>query len=166
MVNIGQVSRRPCLFSPGDSICEESILHNILWKHHCQKGLQILRSWFSFSIIKMTSWDVRCAPMNLDSIPHCPNRIPPVYWQTYLPIFKYQNGDDAATHLFRFHKHIHNMGVGWHEDSLMRIFMISLEGDARSWYEMLPTWILSSLKYFHTTFHEHFKYQYPSLLLL
>ena len=48
----------------------------------------------------------------------------------------------------------------------MRIFMICLEGDARSWYEMFPLGSLSSLKYFHTTFHENFKYQYPSLLLL
>ena len=48
----------------------------------------------------------------------------------------------------------------------MKMFMISLEGNARSWYEGLPAGSLSSLKYFHTTFHEHFKYQYPSLLLL
>ena len=74
----------------------------------------------------MSSRAARYAPMNLAHIHGFPNRIPRVDWQTYLPIFKYQNGDDAATHLFRFHKHIHNMGVGWHEDSLMRILMISL----------------------------------------
>ena len=56
--------------------------------------------------------------------------------------------------------------LGWNEESLMTIFMIILEGNARSWYEGFPASILSSLKYFHTTFHEHFKYQYPSLLLL
>ena len=104
--------------------------------------------------------------MNLDHIPSFPNRIPQVYWQAYLPKFKDQNGDDAAIHLFRFHKHIHKLGVGWHEDSLKKIFRISLEGNARSLYEGLPTWSLSSLKYFHTTFHEQFKGQYPSLLLL
>ena len=44
--------------------------------------------------------------------------------------------------------------------------MISLEGNARSWYEGFLAGSLSSLKYFHTPFHEHFKDQYPSLLLL
>ena len=114
----------------------------------------------------MNSRAVSYDRMNISSIHGFPNRIPHVDWQAYLPKFKDQKGDDVAIHLFRFHKHIHKLGVGWHEDSLMRIFMISLEGDARSWYEMLPPGSLSSLKYFHTTFHEHFKYEHPSLLLL
>ena len=44
--------------------------------------------------------------------------------------------------------------------------MFSLEGYARSWYEGLLAGSLSSLKYVHTIFHEHFKRHYPSLLLL
>ena len=44
--------------------------------------------------------------------------------------------------------------------------MFSLEGYARSWYERLPVGSLSSLKYFHTIYHEHFKRHYPSLLAL
>ena len=112
----------------------------------------------------MNSRDERCAPMNFDAIPHYPNRIPPVNWQTYLPIFKDQKGDDAAIHLFRFHKHIHKLGVGWHDESLIRLFRISLQENDRSWYEGLTLESLSSLKYIHTVFHEHFKRQYPSLL--
>ena len=77
---------------------------------------------------------------------------------------KYQYNDDDGIHLFRFHKHIHKLGVELHEDFVMKMFMDSLEENARSWYEGLPLGILSSLKYFHTVFHEHFKYQYPSLL--
>ena len=73
--------------------------------------------------------------MNRAHITSFTNRIPNIDWQTYLPRFKYQKGDDDAIYLFRFHKHIHKLWVGWHEDSLMRIFMISLEGNARSWYE-------------------------------
>ena len=61
--------------------------------------------------------------------------------------------------------HIHKLGVKLHEDSLMKMFMTSLEGNARSWYEGLPTGSLYSLREFHTIFHEHFKDQYPSLLL-
>ena len=59
--------------------------------------------------------------MNLAIIPGYPNRIPHVNRQTYLPIFKYQKGDDVSIHLFRFHKHIHKLGVGWHEEYLMKI---------------------------------------------
>ena len=53
-----------------------------------------------------------------------------------------------------------------HEDYLMKMFMASLEGNARSWYERFPSDSLYSLKYFHTVFHEHFTDQYPSLLLV
>ena len=48
----------------------------------------------------------------------------------------------------------------------MKIFMVNLEGDGRSWYEGLPSKNLCSLSDFHTVFHEHFKDQYPSLLLV
>ena len=48
----------------------------------------------------------------------------------------------------------------------MKIFMVSLEGNARSWYERLPSKSLYSLKEFHIVFHEHFKDQCPSLLLV
>ena len=44
--------------------------------------------------------------------------------------------------------------------------MFSLEGYARSFCEGLPIGRLSSLKDFHTIFHEHFERNYPSLLLL
>ena len=44
--------------------------------------------------------------------------------------------------------------------------MFSLEGYVRYWYEGFLVGSLSSLKDFHTIFHEHFKRHYPSLLLL
>ena len=88
----------------------------------------------------------RYAPMNRAHIPGFPNRIPRIYWITYLPRFKDQKGDDATIHLFRFHKHIYKLGVELHENSLMKIFMISSEGNARSWYEGLPIESLYSLK--------------------
>ena len=74
----------------------------------------------------MTSRAARYAPMNLASIPSYPNKIPPVDWQTYLPTFNDENGDDAAINLFRFHWHMHKLEVGWHEDYLMKLFMFSL----------------------------------------
>ena len=81
----------------------------------------------------MTSQVARYAPMNFDVILGYPNRMPHANWQIYLPIFKDQRGDDATIHLFIFHKHIHKLGVGWHEDSLMKLFKASLEENARSW---------------------------------
>ena len=114
----------------------------------------------------MTSQAGRYTHMNLASILGYRNKIPLVNSQTYLPRFNDEKGYDATIHLFTFHKHINKLGVGWHEDSLMKLFMFSLEGYARSWYEGLLAGILSSLKDFHTIFHEHFKRHYPSLLLL
>ena len=81
---------------------------------------------------------VRYAPMNCAHSPSFPNRILDIDWKAYLPRFKDQKGDDAALHLFIFHKHIHKLGVELHEDSLMKMFMVSLEGNARSWYDGLP----------------------------
>ena len=70
--------------------------------------------------------------MNHAHIPGFPNQIPNIDWQAYLPRFKDQKGDDATLHLFRFHKHIHKLGVELHEDYLMKIFMVILEGNERS----------------------------------
>jgi hypothetical protein len=52
-----------------------------------------------------------------------------------------------------------------HEDVLMKMFMYSLEGDARGWYRSLPPSSISSLQEFHTMFHHHFKIFYPDDLL-
>ena len=60
----------------------------------------------------MNSRATRYTPMNLATIPGYPNKIPLVNWKTYLPRFNDEKGDDVAIHLFRFHKHIHKLGVG------------------------------------------------------
>ena len=86
----------------------------------------------------MSSIAVRYAPMNHAHIPGFPYQIPNIYWQTYLPRFKDQKGDDAALHLVRFHKHIYKLGVELHKNYLMKMFMVSLEGNTKSWYEGLP----------------------------
>ena len=85
----------------------------------------------------MSSMSTRYAPMNLADIPSFLNRIPNVDWQTCLPKFKNQENGDATLH-FRFHMHVYKMGVVFHDDSLMKMFMVSLEGKERSWYERLP----------------------------
>jgi len=104
--------------------------------------------------------------MNRSHIPGFPNRMPSVDWLTYLPVFKDQKGDDAAIHLVRFHMHVRRLKIEFHEDCLMKMFMASLEDDARFWYEQLPAASISSLRDFHTVFFQHFKESYPLLLLV
>ena len=48
----------------------------------------------------------------------------------------------------------------------MRMFMATLEDEARSWYESLPSDPIYCLKDFHTMFFEKYKESYPSLILV
>jgi hypothetical protein len=114
----------------------------------------------------MDSQSTRYAPMNRSHIPGFPNRLPHIDWQTYLPKFKDEEGDDVALHLIKFHMHVHKLKVKFHEYCLMNMFMASLEGKERSWYENLPAASICSLKDFHTVFFEHFKESCPLLLLV
>ena len=50
----------------------------------------------------MTSRAARYALVNLAAIPGYPNKIPLVNWQTYLPRFNDEKGDDAAIHYLDF----------------------------------------------------------------
>ena len=104
--------------------------------------------------LRMDSHTTRYAPMNHSHIPSFPNQIHCIYWKTYLPKFKYKEGDDATLHLIKFHMHSHKLKVEWHEYCLMNMFMDTLEGNERSWYEILPTSILYSLEDFHSAFYE------------
>jgi hypothetical protein len=52
-----------------------------------------------------------------------------------------------------------------HEDVLMKLFMFSLERDARLWYKSLPHSSIPSLKYFHILFHLHCKRIYSAEIL-
>jgi hypothetical protein len=73
--------------------------------------------------------------------------------------------DDVVLHLIKFHLHIHKLEIKFHEDCMMKMFMATLEGKARSWYEGLKPGSLYSLKYFHTTFFEYYGESDPSFLV-
>ena len=47
-----------------------------------------------------------------------------------------------------------------------KMFMVTLEGEARSWYERLRLASLYSLEYFYSVFCKNYKASYPSLLLV
>ena len=104
--------------------------------------------------------------MSQDHIPGFPNKFPKVNWQRNLPMFKDDNRNDAALHLVRFHLHIHKLKIDFPDYCLMKIFMATLEGDARSWYESLLPTCIHCLKDFHTMFFERYKEFYPSLNLV
>jgi hypothetical protein len=72
--------------------------------------------------------------------------------------------DNPAQHLFEFHKLMDELNVH-HEDVLMKLFMFSLERDARLWYKSLPHSSIPSLKYFHILFHQHCKRIYSAEIL-
>jgi hypothetical protein len=62
---------------------------------------------------------------------------PPNYYMRYLPIF---NGDGAVTvedHLSSFYSFADNFNVE-HADVWMRLFVQSLNGEARKWFRSLP----------------------------
>ena len=91
--------------------------------------------------------------MNRSHIPSFPNPTPKVEWLIDLPIFKDEKKDNVALHLVRFHMHVHSLKVHFLEDCLMKVFMATLEGKARSWYESLQNGSLYSLADFHVSFY-------------
>ena len=95
--------------------------------------------------------------MNRDFIPGFPNKMAQVNWQRNLSIFQEKNVDDALLHIIKFHKHSWKLKVKWHEDYLMKMFMETLEGKVREWYEVLNPGSLFSLKDFHKVFYENYK---------
>ena len=104
--------------------------------------------------------------MNIDYISGFPNKMPQVNWQRNIPIFQDENVDNALLRLIKFHIHSWKLKVEWHEDCHMKIFMETLEGKVRKWYECLNPGSLFSLKDFHIAFYEHYKEYFPYLSLV
>ena len=105
------------------------------------------------------------SPMSRDHIPRFPHKLPKLNWDKNLPIFQDENIDDPLLHLIKFHIHSWRLKGDWHEDCLMKLFMETLEGKAREWYEAIKPASLFSLKDFHKVFYEHYKEYFPSVSL-
>ena len=69
-------------------------------------------------------------------------------------------------HSIEFHRHIHKLGLKFPEDCLMKMFMASLEDDARLWYEGLPPASIYSINDFHMIFCKNYKQHHPTLRLI
>ena len=103
--------------------------------------------------------------MNRDHIPGFPHKLPQIEWDKNLPRFQDEKSDDPLLHLIKFHIHVWGLKYKWHKDCLMKIFMLTLEGKAREWYESLRPGSLFSLKDIHKEFYEHYKQNSPYLSL-
>jgi hypothetical protein len=82
----------------------------------------------------------------------------------FIPIFSGDEGDTLAQHLIDFHQCIYRLNI-YHEDALMKMFVYSLNGDARRWYPSLSIASISSLQEFHPAFHKYCKRYYSSDIL-
>jgi hypothetical protein len=104
----------------------------------------------------------RFAPLNFSAIEDYPHPVPLIdEWKDLLPRFYEGKDDNPIEHVHEFHNLMQQLDIH-HEDILMKMFMYSLDGDARKWYFSLPPSNISSLKDFHRVFNEHCKRFYPS----
>ena len=104
--------------------------------------------------------------MSREHIPRFPHKMPTyVNWIGKLPLFRNENVDNPFLQLINFHIHVWNLKVEWHEDCLMKMFMGTLEEEAREWYENLEPRTLFSLKDFHKVFCKRYIGHCPSLSL-
>ena len=107
----------------------------------------------------------RFAPLDFSTVPGFPHPVPSMTeWGDFLPIFRERGEDNPANHLIKFHECMNLLDLQ-HEDVRMKMFMYSLDGDAREWYFSLLPSNISSLKDFHTVFHEHCKRYFSNELL-
>ena len=86
-----------------------------------------------------------------------------MFWDDNLPIFQGEEFDDPLLHLIKFNIHVWKVKIEWHEECLMKMFMLTLEGNTRDWYEWLEPKSLFSLKDMHQVFYENYKGNSPSL---
>jgi len=110
------------------------------------------------------SW--RFSPLKFSAIPGFPNPVPSFSkCADVLPIFHGDEGDNPSQHLIDFHQCIDQLNI-CHEYALMKMFVYSLNGDARRWYRSLSIAIISSLQEFHVAFHKYCNRCYSSDILL
>ena len=83
-----------------------------------------------------TAWIVaRFAPLDFANVYGFPSTVLDIkVWEDILPKFGEYADDNRAQHLFEFHKLMDELNIH-HEDVLMKLFMFSLERDARLWYK-------------------------------
>ena len=95
--------------------------------------------------------------MSREHIPGFPHKMPQVFWDDNLPVFQGEKFEDPLIHLIKLHIHVWKVRTEWHEDCLMKMFMLTLEEKARDWYEWLEPRSLFSLRDMHQVFYQKYK---------
>lgn len=90
-------------------------------------------SWISSHFAALNLFDIAGSRHELLNIGIC---------DAYLPHFRNDDGDNPTQHSRDFHDFILEMGVH-HEDVIIKLFMMYLEGDTRKWYKRLPLGTIS-----------------------
>ena len=73
----------------------------------------------------------RFSPFNFLDVLDFPSNVPTMdKWGDFLPRFRGDDHDHPAQHLIEFHQHMDQLDIH-HEDVLLKMFMYSLEGNAR-----------------------------------
>jgi hypothetical protein len=107
----------------------------------------------------------RFSPLNFSAIAGYPHPVPQIdEWQDLLPRFYEGENDNPVEHVQEFHALMQQLDIQ-HEDIHMKLFMYSLQGDVRIWYQSLETSSISSLKEFHAAFNIHCQKFYSSELI-
>ena len=76
----------------------------------------------------------RFAPLEFSAVIGFPHSLPNMSeWGDLLPIFQERKEDIPVDHLIKFHECMNLLDLQ-HEDVCMKMFMYSLDGDAREWY--------------------------------
>jgi hypothetical protein len=75
-------------------------------------------------------------PLDIANIPGQPYALPTTNYVKKMPKFQGNNAINAHNHIDLFLKACEDEGVE-HEDATMKMFIATLEGDARAWYKSL-----------------------------
>lgn len=104
-------------------------------------------------------------PFDFTGITGNPHDLPAFYeWNKYLPKFNRMEYEDPYQHLQEFHECMEQQGI-IHEDVKMKLFLFSLDLEARLWFRYLPLSTISSLKDFHLVFNSSCITYYPHKFL-
>jgi hypothetical protein len=76
-------------------------------------------------------------PLSFASFPDYPHDLPAHKWIKHIPLFVGWLGELIEDHLAKFLQVVRDFDVE-HEVLVMRMFVSTLEGEARAWYKSLP----------------------------
>jgi hypothetical protein len=105
------------------------------------------------------------APLDFTAIPNQPHDLPTGEYQKHLPKFAGNNTVLVDDHLTDFLKFVDDLEVEY-EDVVMKMFVQTLEGDARTWYKSLPVASIDGWDSFKCKFTEKWGHKQDNSFLI